>query len=102
MQNFHSPRVNSDILASNDEGIQDQKGRELVNLFLEKQVHDIEGEVEENAASDELSWDDPRLPLSNILKIVELNQRGPKHLEGVRHGAEQDHSNFFVGQVLLE
>ena len=50
MQDLDSPRINSDILASNDEGIQDQKARQLVNLFLEEQVHDIEGQVEENAA----------------------------------------------------
>lgn len=70
MQNFYSPGINSDILASYDKGIQNQKARKLVNLFLEKQVHDIVGEVEENAAANQLSWDDPRFPLTHLLKIV--------------------------------
>lgn len=96
MEYLDSPAIDSNILARDDKSVEDEQASQEVHLLLHEIVSDRAREVKKDDAAHNLCWHDPRLPLTDAWKVIQLNEWSPKHLEAVRHGGHHHDSDFLI------
>lgn len=81
MQHFNCPGINRYILTSDDKHNCGEYDRDRMNLLINQHLLEMILHVVEHGEHRQLSGHDPRFTLAKLLKIVELNQGGPKEFQ---------------------
>ena len=92
MKHFNSPAVYSYVLAGHYEYKGSEDGHHFPYLFAHQHLFKVDREVHEDGAHNDLSRNDPRLPLAYRRDMIELHNWRPDHFEAERHSTEHDHS----------
>lgn len=96
MKHFDGPRINSDVLARNDEDEGGEEHRYKVHFLSNKQVFQIAAQVEQDATHDQLGRDDPSSSLADSLNVIELNEGRPEDFERERNRTEHYFTDLAV------